>query len=134
VKHSEGLVDLLSDLDAVLTNEQRSLLRQLHQMTTRLESANGDFQVVAIVSASTGEAKVDVVWLEQLAQVAPVKAREIAWMLLEAASVAEADAGLMRFMRSEESGVGLSPEAASRMLAELREFRVRGSLLGTSGH
>jgi len=53
-------------------------------------------------------------------QLTPEAARSTAWVLIEAASVAEAEASLTRFLRQS---VGMTPEAAAAMLADFRGYR-----------
>lgn len=121
---------LTADSRFKLTADEELLLREAEQQTRRLDEAGNDFKVQTLVSHKTGEGKLDVVWMSSLAQVAPVNAREIAWILLEAAAVAEAEAMLMRFLKDK---VGLAPEKAAVMLNDFRGYREaeKGSLVGT---
>jgi hypothetical protein len=98
----------------------RELLMELHQIAGRLDSAGRGFQATSLVSHRTGKGRIDVVWLEQVAQLSPEEARSTAWVLVEAAAVAEAEAMLMRFL---EERVGLEPERAAMMLRDFRAYR-----------
>lgn len=114
-----------------LADGEAQLLDELAQMVARLEAAPHEFAVTSVVSRSTGEGKLDVAWHGMLAQIDPVKAREIAWMLLEAASIAEAEAMLVRFARDK---IGISEGQGTALLNDLRAFRAaldnQGSLVG----
>lgn len=57
---------------------------------------------------------------EELAQITPTKAREIAGMLLEAAEAAEGDHFIVRYMMQR---VGLSEKAAAQVLVDFRQMR-----------
>src|SRR5262245_22513396 len=105
------------------------LLMQLEQITTRLESAGEEFLVTSLVSHRTGHGMLDVVWRGQLVQIETVKAREIGWMLLEGAAVAETESSLVRFLKDK---VGLSAEKAAMMLHDFRAHREKNpaSLVG----
>jgi hypothetical protein len=113
--------------------DDRQVLMEVEQILRRLESSGGEFEVTNIVSHRTGKGMLDVAWMGQLAQMTPEKARETAWILLEAAAVAEAEAMLMRFLRER---VGLSPEKAAGMLSDFRRYRQQepGSLVGSETH
>lgn len=106
----------------------RLLLLEAAQMIKRNDDAGYEFQIVAIVSQSTGRALCDVSWGGYQAQLDTTKAREIAWMLLEGAAVAESEAAVLRFMKQR---VGLDDVHASQMLADYRGYRNAG-LDGTS--
>lgn len=123
------LRDWLAGGKLSITGDELELLEQLQVMEERREAADRDFIVRSIVSRSTDQPKVDVVWLGELAQVEPVKAREIAWMLLEVAAVAEQDAFLVRWLEAE---VGIAKEKASVMLNDFRGYREKehSSLVG----
>lgn len=111
--------------------DEDKLLAELTQMVDRLEKAPHEFAVTSVVSQQTGEGKLDVAWHGQLGQIDPVKAREIAWILLEAASIAEAEAMVVRFAREV---VGVSEGQGTAILNDLRRFRSgmknQGSLVG----
>jgi len=105
----------------VLTTIDEEVLAQAYQTALRLATQKGDsLTVTSIVSNRTGEGKLDIVWLGQLAQLSPADARATAWVLIEAASVAEAEAALIRFLKER---VELSAEKAAQMLNEFRGYR-----------
>jgi hypothetical protein len=120
MKLSERLEGFRARLPQITLDESTDLLKAV-QIVKRMETgADGGFHVVNLVSHATGEGKLDVTWLGQLAQLDAVKAREIAWILLEAAAVAEAEASFMRFIRDK---VGVPIEKAAMMLHDFREYR-----------
>lgn len=100
------------------------------QTMKRIHEAPREFRASALVSQATGEGRLDIVWGGFVGQVEPVKAREIAWVLLEAASTAESEAAFMRFVRDR---LGVSYENATRMLQDFRGHRdeYSSSLVGT---
>jgi len=72
------------------------------------------------------------VWNGQLAQLEPQRAREMAWILLEAASAAEAESALVRFLLAD---VNAKPDEVMGFVQDLRRFRSQmesesGSLVG----
>jgi hypothetical protein len=103
-----------------LSEAERILLLEAQQICTRLEEAPTEFSVTSIVSQRTGEGKVDMTFHGSLAQLATVKAREMAWMLLECASVSEAESMLVRFLREELKVEG---PRASQLLSMFRSYR-----------
>jgi hypothetical protein len=105
--------------------EREDVLKAAQQLK-RIHDAGHEFSATAVVSQATGAGLADIVWGGYLAQLEPVKAREIAWILLEVAAVAESEAGLMRFLRDR---VGVSPEKASIMLNDFRHYRDEASSL-----
>ncbi len=120
MSRQERLTALRERLSGIVSADEQLLLQELHQIVVRLESAGDRFEVTSVISHRTSRALLDVVWLGQLAQLEPVKAREVAWMLLEAAAVAEAEAHLFRFMTQ---AVLLEPDRAAAMLADFRRYR-----------
>jgi len=121
MKHAERLAaieDLIANPGARDIRHDQAL-REVHQILTRLSTDN-EFQVTTIVSRADGKGRLDVVWCGQLVQMTPEAARSTAWVLIEAASVAEAEASLTRFLRQS---VGMTPEAAAAMLADFRNYR-----------
>jgi len=121
MKHAERLAaieDLIAHPGARDIRHDQAL-REVHQILTRL-GTDRDFQVTSIVSKATGQGMLDVVWCGQLAQLTPEAARSTAWVLIEAASVAEAEASLTRFLKTK---IGVTPEAAAAMLSEFRSYR-----------
>lgn len=76
--------------------------------------------VETLVSHRTGQPLVQIAWYDHTGQLTPAEARDLARNLLDAASIAEADAGLVRFLKER---VGLEHNAAGTMLNELREYR-----------
>lgn len=76
--------------------------------------------VETLVSQRTGQPLVQIAWHDHTAQMTPAEARDLARNLLDAASIAEADAGLVRFLKER---VGLEFAGAAQMLGELREYR-----------
>lgn len=57
---------------------------------------------------------------EEMAQLTPTKAREIAGMLLEAADAAESDHFIVKFMRET---IGLGEQQAAQVLMDFRKLR-----------
>ena len=112
----------LLQLRAVTAGDLDFLL-ELAQIVKRLDDAGSDFKVQTNVHFDSGRASLDVVWLGQLAQVSPVKAREVAWILLEAAAVAESEGTLVHYLTSE---VGLEEEGIAAVLSALRAARAGG--------
>jgi hypothetical protein len=109
----------------LITDDERLTLAQARQTADRLAKAEatkgrGEMSVTSLVSHATGEGRLDVVWHGVIKQLSPQEARSTAWVLIEAASVAEAEAALMRFLKAE---VGLPEEKAAIMLAHFRDYR-----------
>jgi hypothetical protein len=104
-----------------LTPDETRLLVVVEAMVRPMDSATGDLNLTTIVSQETGKGLLNLV-IDQtkVLQLEPIKAREIAWMLLEAAAIAEAEAAVLRFMRQK---VGLDPNRASYMLQDFRHYR-----------
>lgn len=94
-------------------------IREVQQVLSRLSTEKG-FSVTALVSQSTGEARLDIVWYGQLGQLTPADARATAWVLVEGAAVAEAEAALMRFLQER---VGMQPPQAAAMVGQFRAYR-----------
>lgn len=111
-----------------VTEDEQLLMFQVEQILARLDLAPNEFSVTTIVSSSTSKGMLDVTFGGQVAQLEPVKAREIAWSLMEAAAVAETEEYAMRFLR-EELGWG---EKAARLLLQFRKYRSasQSSLVG----
>jgi hypothetical protein len=109
------------------------LLLKCVQILKRIDEAGGHFQIANIVSQRTGEGKLDVTWGDVPMQLDPVKAREIAWMLLEGASIAESEAAVVRFLKDR---VGIDAERAAMVLQDFRRYREQApaSLVGEKGH
>jgi hypothetical protein len=130
---SEGLDDLRRRLYHDDRSEDDVLLLKIVQILKRIADAGGEFSIVNIVSQATGEGKLDVTWGDVPKQLDPVKAREIAWMLLEGASIAETEAAVVRFMTER---VGLDANKAAMMLQDFRRYREQrpASLVGEKGH
>jgi hypothetical protein len=104
-----------------LTEDERYLCEKALQVLRRLdEGGDGEFHVNTIVSRRTGDGLLDVVWFGQAAQIDVVKAREIAWILLEAASAAQTDEMFVRFAHEK---IGVPREAATAMLQDFRDYR-----------
>ncbi len=95
------------------------LLLAVAQICTRLESG-ADFSIANVVSHRDGQGKLDVTWLGMMTQIEPVKAREIAWLLLEGAAIAESESSLIRFLQDR---IGLKPEGAAQILQDFRRHR-----------
>lgn len=104
----------------IVTEADDRLLAELAQMASRLETASSDFTIANVVSQKTGEGRLDISWLGTLTQIDVTKAREIGWMFLEAASVAESEAGLMRFLQEE---IGITVDKAATLLGAFRRYR-----------
>jgi hypothetical protein len=122
VKHAERLavIEHMLTVHSECSNPAHAqALREVHQILTRL-STEKTFEVTTIVSRTDGKGKLDIVWCGQLVQLTPEAARSTAWVLIEAASVAEAEASLTRFLKDK---VGVTPEAAAGILAEFRVYR-----------
>jgi hypothetical protein len=120
VKHSERLQAFRARQTGLTLQESEDIARAV-QICKRIEDgADKGFHVANVVSHRTGEGKLDVTWLGEVAQLEAVKAREIAWMILEAAAVAEAEASLVRFLHEK---VEMSLESAGSMLNDFREYR-----------
>lgn len=102
---------------------ERLLLLEAAQFMKRNDEGGYEFMLEAIVSQRTGAGMLAVSWGGYQAQLETVKAREIAWMLLEGASVAEAEAAVMRFMCER---VKLDPVRAAQALQDFRNFRKTG--------
>lgn len=122
MKRSDRIADLLARLQqrGDLAQRDALLLVEVYQLSKRLEDAAGDFQIAHVLSLGTGRASIDVAWMGNIQQIAPVKAREIAWLLLEAASHAEAEAGLCRFLTDR---LGLEELKVGGILNAFREYR-----------
>jgi hypothetical protein len=101
----------------------RLLLLEAAQFQKRNDEAGYEFRIVNIVSQRTGQGMLDVSWGGYQAQLETVKAREIAWMLLEGAAVAESEAAVLRFMKQR---VGLDDMRAAQMLHDFRDYRKTG--------
>lgn len=96
------------------------LLMKAAQALKRIDDAGDDFKISNVVSFSTGQARLDVVWGGYIAQIEIVKAREMAWMLLEAASIGEGEAGVMRFLMDRFQ---ISHDQAVMVLGDFRHYR-----------
>lgn len=94
-------------------------LLQAAQIVRTLEDANFDFKVQPVLS-SDGVGLLDVVWCGQMAQIGSMRAREIAWILLEAAAHADAEGALMRFL---QASVDAAPDHAIAFIRDFRRFR-----------
>jgi len=120
MKHPERLAAIEALLAQPISDPTHAqALREAHQILTRLSTERA-FEVTTIVSHETGEGKLDVVWCGQLTQMSPADARATAWVLVEAAAVAEAEAMLSRFLKES---LGQSGEAAAVMVREFRRYR-----------
>ena len=130
---SEDLNALRRSLYHDSRSDEDLLLLKIGQILKRIEDAGGEFSVVNIVSQVTGEGKLDVTWGDVPKQLDPVKAREIAWLLLEGAAIAESEAAVMRFMKDR---VGLDATKSAQMLQDFRRYRDErpASLVGEKGH
>ena len=101
--------------------EHDLVIREVQQILTRMNVPHeNELTVTTLVSQRTGEAKLDVVWLGQLTQMSPEAARSTAWVLVEAASVAETEAVFMRFLRDR---LEMTPPQAATLIADLRTHR-----------
>jgi hypothetical protein len=89
------------------------------QIAIRQEENPQEFSIANIINQQ-GAAKLDVTWAGQVMQLDPTKAREIAWMLLEGASIGEAEAMMMRFLQGE---MGVKPHQAAAVLMAFRRYR-----------
>lgn len=117
--HQQAVANLRSRLTSQMSEDERTALLKVEQILRRLEQGEG-FHVANLVSHKDGRPRLDVSWMGMLAQIEPAQGREIAWMLLEAAAVAECEAFLVRFLKQN---VGVTPEAAAGMLADFRQYR-----------
>jgi hypothetical protein len=77
------------------------------------------FQVRSIFGANTRRGLVEVTLGRQELTVPPAKARELAQLLLEAATAAEGDEVLMRVLER----VGMSPQRSAQVLLAMRQER-----------
>lgn len=82
----------------------------------------GSIEIASIYSSKTHQPLVEVRIDLSPTHLSPGKAREIALLLLEAADAAESDAALMGYAQSE-MGLGLDMANASKLLAQLRQYR-----------
>lgn len=117
-KHSERLIAMLERIATQLTESETIDLRKAVVAIQRLETGQG-FQVVTAVTKDA-TARVDVTWMGMLANIEPALASQIGTSLIEAASMAEIEAGLIRFMRDDMS---LDMAQAGGILAQFREYR-----------
>jgi hypothetical protein len=135
-KFSDKLIALRARLlgpslgGGILTTNDERLLEQVIVMLTRMEQGEGFF-VSNIVSRDNDRGKLDVTWMGQLAQMEPAEARAIAWMLLEAASLAEVEASLVRFLKAE---IGVDAANASNILHTFRTYREQAPEASLVGH
>jgi hypothetical protein len=109
--------------------DKEALLTAVQALKRTSAAQASEFSVTVIVSQRTGLGMLDVVWGERLIQIDATKAREIAWILLESASTAEAEATLCAFLQEE---LKATPQHAAVMLQAFREHRAKrptGSLL-----
>lgn len=106
----------------LLSEGEGKLLMQMRQIADRLERGGDEISLVTLVNtANVG--LVDVTWGDLVFQLDAVKAREVAWMLLEAAAIAEAEAMVMRFM---EEAIGADAHVGASMLMHFRRYREAG--------
>jgi hypothetical protein len=119
-KIAQAVEAIRQKIAPALSPEEDRTLRQAAQIVARVEDAPEGFHVTTLISDRTGGGLLDCTWLGQVAQLTPENARETAWMLMEAASVAETDAMLHRFARNR---IGLQPEAVAAMIQDLRAWR-----------
>lgn len=110
---------VLAEHDAVVLTADDKTALAIGAQILRLQDTARDFMVANIISHRTGKGMVDVQWLGQQAQLEIVKAREIAWMLLEVAAGAETEAMLVQFF----TGQGLARDKAIGMLQAFRRFK-----------
>jgi hypothetical protein len=104
-----------------LTPADVNLLIMVEAMIRPMDMAETDLSLTTIVSQATGQGRLNlVIDKTRVIQLEPVKAREIAWMLLEASAVAEAEAAVLRFMRQK---VGIDADRAAYMLQDFRRYR-----------
>jgi hypothetical protein len=103
----------------VLTKDDKIALQIAAQMLRLQGGSDGEFKVANIISHRTGHGMVDVQWLGQQTQLEIVKAREIAWMLLEVAAGAETEAQLVQFLQEQ----GMPQPAAIGMLQAFRAHK-----------
>lgn len=82
----------------------------------------GSIEIASIYSSKTHQPLVEVRIDLSPTHLSPGKAREIALLLLEAADAAESDAALMGYAQSE-NGLGLDMASASKLLAQVRQYR-----------
>lgn len=99
----------------------RLALLEAAQVMKRLDDTGVEtFRCWTLVSRATGDGKIDVVWHGALNQIDTKTAREIAWMLLQAATDAEAEAILMRFLTVK---LQISQQIAAAVLGDFRQYR-----------
>lgn len=116
----------------VLSDEDQQVLAQAWQHGDRIakQDTEAGFSVSTLVSNRDGTGRIDVCWLGALGQMSVEEARSTAWVLVEAASVAETEAMLMRYLKAD---IGLDEDKAAHMLNEFRKYRDKDpqSLVGT---
>jgi hypothetical protein len=127
MKHSElpARIDaLVQRLRPQLTHEELLTFTHCAQVMDRLSKAersgDNELQVSTVVSQSTGQGRLDIVWLGQILQMSPEEARGTAWVLIEASSQAEAEADMSRFLKEH---IGLPEKDAAQMLLAFRRYR-----------
>jgi hypothetical protein len=122
-KHSERLTAMRERIIGQLTESEALDLRRAIVAIERLEQGSG-FSATPNVSQKDGGPRVDVSWMGQLAQIDPELARNIGNDLLEKASLAEVESGLIKFMREQMS---LELAHAQSVLLQFREYRKKPS-------
>lgn len=93
-------------------------------------NAGDGIHLVSLVSASTGEPKIEIRWGDMLAHLTPAEARQHALAVLETAEAAESDAFISSFMQKT---VGLNPSEAGMMLVEFRNWRAEHNVPAEKG-
>jgi len=76
----------------------------------------------SIISAQTGEPKIEFRWSAQICQMTVAEAQDFAHTVLLVVAAAEADAFLFNFIAGQ---VGAGPAAGAQMLVAFRQFRDR---------
>lgn len=76
--------------------------------------------VTSLVGYKTGEPLVELAWGDQKGQLSSAEARAHAYRILQAADAAESDLFIWRFMTDT---IGVSTDAAARVITEFRKFR-----------
>lgn len=116
---ADRLSAIRQQLGNQITPEGKLLLQQIESLVRTLDAAGGEPRVTTVINAQ-GHARLNFAFGTHLAQLTPERAREIAWMLIDAAAVAEAEAGFVRFMTER---VRFDQTQIGEMLQDVRHYR-----------
>ena len=117
-----GQVELVRrNLAHVLSPDEALVLLRAREVLSRLEAASkGGITITPVVSATTGEARLDITWQGIAQQLSVTEARELAHTLIEAASDAVGQAFLVSYLREV---ITLAEENVAQVLDNYRKFR-----------